>query len=325
MLLWNTQHLDSCKSLHTLNCDIGCKEELRLSLCNKTKLSKRGWSPGKSPQKVAAQEAMGEKATKATTRPRNKLPCSRCACSGNGEGRHRVNWSGCECLLLTQLFFQYGGTWVCNCVGGRTGQKGELKGDRGEAWGKGGKPLRGRRWQDLDAASNKHRRPARKPIISLKAEQHRSSWGIGEEERERWSGRAREPLATTWPMWWHQTHKRRLQGGLSLFQKKNRFNSKSYSTLLSTNATYVQSQPQGDNKADGAMAFQPLSDFSSDFKYKHQHFYILKERSHSEADGEGSGESGAQVMFTSSGDVWDQWGCFWCLAWTGAPHHVGNV
>ena len=52
------------------------------------------------------------------------------------------------------------------------GQKGELKGDRGEAWGKGGKPRRGRRWQDLDAASNKHRRPARKPIISLKAEQH---------------------------------------------------------------------------------------------------------------------------------------------------------
>ena len=86
-------------------------------------------------------------------------------------------------------------------------------------------------------------------------------------------------------------------------QKKNRFNSESYSTLLSTNATYVQSQPQGDNKADGVMAFQPLSDFSSDFKNKHQHFYILKERSHSEADGEGSGESGAQVMFTSSGDV----------------------
>ena len=56
------------------------------------------------------------------------------------------------------------------------------------------------------------------------------------------------------------------------FQKKNRFNSESYSTLLSTNATYVQSQPQGDNKADGAMAaiclFQPLSDFSSDFKSK---------------------------------------------------------
>ena len=49
--------------------------------------------------------------------------------------------------------------------------------------------------------------------------------------------------------------------------------------------------------------FQPLSDFSSDFKSKNQHFYILKERSHSEADGEGSGESGAQVMFTSSGDV----------------------
>ena len=47
--------------------------------------------------------------------------------------------------------------------------------------------------------------------------------------------------------------------------------------------------------------FQPLSDFSSDFKYKK--IYILKERSHSEADGEGSGESGAQVMFTSSGDV----------------------
>ena len=63
---------------------------------------------------------------------------------------------------------------MCNCVGGRTswGQKGELKGDRGEAWGKGGKPRRGRRWQDLDAASNKHRLPARKPIISLKAEQH---------------------------------------------------------------------------------------------------------------------------------------------------------
>ena len=94
---------------------------------------------------------------------------------------------------------------------------------------------------------------------------------------------------------------------MSLFQKKNRSNSESYSALLSTNATYVQSQPQGDNKADGAMAaicpFQSPSDFSSDLKNKNQHFYILKERSHSEADGEGSGESGAQVMFTSSGDV----------------------
>ena len=66
--------------------------------------------------------------------------------------------------------------------------------------------------------------------------------------------------------------------------------------------------------------FQPLSNFSSDFKYKNQHFYILKERSHSEADGEGSGESGAQVMFTSNRDVWDQWGCFWCLAWAESPH-----